>query len=323
MRPIAIFVTVFVIGCASGEDSRDGSPGSDVKTSDLPAVVDAPADQYVKTDSGGVDAPVKLDSGTVPLVMITEFIPNPAAVNDTEGEWLELYNTASFAVDLGGWKLKDDGSNSHTIQGSLVIGAGQYLVLGNNDQVSTNGGVAVDYKYTSYTLANSEDEIVLVSASGVEVDRVAYTSSWGISPGASMQLKSTGLDNNVAANWCVSTTPWTGSTGDMGTPGGVNVCLQLDGGVPDAAIPDAAVPDAAAPDAASPDAGVPDAWPPPPTCPPPGSSFSNPPTGLGDLDGQPCDYACWGSGTIYNQCAPNYWQYCLPQGVFAPCQPMP
>ncbi len=56
-----------------------------------------------------------------------------------------------------------------------------------------------------------------------------------------------------------------------------------------------------------------------PSCPPAGVSAGQP-ASLGDLVGQPCSYPCWGSGTIYNLCAPGHWQFCLPEGVFADCQ---
>jgi hypothetical protein len=59
-----------------------------------------------------------------------------------------------------------------------------------------------------------------------------------------------------------------------------------------------------------------------PTCPPPGTSFNLPPK-LGDLDGQPCDYGCWGKGSLYNQCGSNKWQFCGPHGAFYPCQTRP
>jgi hypothetical protein len=58
------------------------------------------------------------------------------------------------------------------------------------------------------------------------------------------------------------------------------------------------------------------------TCPPPGASATAPPW-LGDLAGQPCDFKCWGNGTLYNRCGAGHWQFCLWEGVFADCQWMP
>jgi len=157
-------------------------------------------------------------------VVITEFMANPKAVSDTSGEWLELYNAGTTTVDLSGWTLKDAGSNSHTISKSVTVAPGKYVVLGVNDSTSTNGGVPVDYKLSSFSLTNSGDQILLYDPSSKLVDKVEYTSSWGVPDGASLSLKSTSADNNISANWCQETSAWSGSAGDKGTPGAPSGC---------------------------------------------------------------------------------------------------
>ena len=100
-------------------------------------------------------------------VVITEFIPNPAGT-DTQREWFEVYNAGSGQVDLNGWTVKDDDSDSHPISnsnGTTTIDPGHYLVLGVNADTNTNGGVTVNYDYASFTLGNGVDEIVLVDVS--------------------------------------------------------------------------------------------------------------------------------------------------------------
>jgi hypothetical protein len=57
------------------------------------------------------------------------------------------------------------------------------------------------------------------------------------------------------------------------------------------------------------------------SCPPAGTTLSKPST-LGDLAGQSCSYTCWGSGNLFNRCAVGHWQFCLPEGRFAACQPI-
>lgn len=159
-------------------------------------------------------------------VVITEFMANPKAVADTSGEWIELYNAGTTSVDLNGWTLKDAGSNSHTINksGGFSVAPGKYVVLGVNDTTSTNGGVPVDYKLSSFSLTNSGDQILLYDSSSQLVDKVEYTSSWGVPDGASLSLKSTSADNNISANWCQETSAWSGSAGDKGTPGAPSGC---------------------------------------------------------------------------------------------------
>ena len=64
-------------------------------------------------------------------IVITEFIPNPIGT-DSQREWFEIYNAGADPVDLLGWTIKDDGTNSHTIVaggGTTTIGSGSYLAL--------------------------------------------------------------------------------------------------------------------------------------------------------------------------------------------------
>jgi adhesin HecA-like repeat protein len=163
-----------------------------------------------------------------PTLVINEIMKNPAAVNDAEGEWLELYNAGPAAMNLDGCILRDDDTDFHRIDngGPLLIEAGGYLVLGLNGDSAANGNVPVGYDYDFYFLNNDTDEIVL-ECGGVEIDRVNYDN--GITfpdpTGASMQLVAPTLDNNLGANWCESLLPWPGSAGDLGTPGAINNCL--------------------------------------------------------------------------------------------------
>ncbi|UCH26910.1 MAG: lamin tail domain-containing protein, partial [Trueperaceae bacterium] len=82
-------------------------------------------------------------------VVINEIMQNPSAVPDSDGEWFELVNTTGSAIDIDGWTIRDDDSDSHVINngGPLIVPAGGFLVLGNNADAGTNGGVTVGYQY--------------------------------------------------------------------------------------------------------------------------------------------------------------------------------
>lgn len=156
-------------------------------------------------------------------LVITEIMKDPSAAADSVAEWFEVYNAGASDVDMAGFELKDDGSDSHTVAGSVVVRAGAYAVFANTDHLA--GGVTVDYVYgTRWYLGNSADELVILDNTGVEVDRVDYTSGWGAlkKAGYSKQLKSPGLDNNDLSNWCLATSAF--HTGDYGTPGKPNDC---------------------------------------------------------------------------------------------------
>ena len=160
----------------------------------------------------------------IPAIVINEIMQNPSAVSDDYGEWFELYNADSADVDINGWTIRDDDTDSHTINngGPLVIPAGGYLVLARNGDPSLNGGLLADYVYSDFALANGADEVVLLDTSGQEVDRVNYDGGPNFPDpnGASMALKDPELDNNVGGNWETSTRPY--GLGDLGTPGQAN-----------------------------------------------------------------------------------------------------
>lgn len=166
-------------------------------------------------------------------IVITEIMNNPAPVSDTTGEWFEVFNSTSDAIDVNGWVVKDDGTNTHTIDGSVggstVIPAGEYFVLGRTSDTSTNGGAVVDYEYgtSGFTLGNGADEVVLLSSEGTEIARVNYDggSTFPDLTGASMQLDPASInesDNDTGSNWCASTSDYGDGTGSLGTPGSPN-----------------------------------------------------------------------------------------------------
>lgn len=157
-------------------------------------------------------------------LVIDEIMQNPSAVDDTAGEWFEIYNPTAGDIDIQGCQISDDGTDAHIISSSLDIPAGAYAVLARNNDSNVNGGVAVDYQYSGFTLGNANDEIVLI-CNGTEIDRVAYDGGpdFPNPSGASMMLSDHTLDNNVGANWCTSLSLF--GAGDQGTPGAANdVC---------------------------------------------------------------------------------------------------
>jgi hypothetical protein len=162
-----------------------------------------------------------------PDIIISEIMQNPSAVSDGDGEWFELYNNESIAVDIDGWTITDDGdSNVHTIDngGPLTIAANSFLVLGIETNVLSNGNVNVDYQYTGVTLGNGSDSLIIENTNGVQITRVAWDdgATYPDPAGASMYLKGPALDPEAGANWGTSGTAWPGSAGDLGTPGAAN-----------------------------------------------------------------------------------------------------
>lgn len=152
-----------------------------------------------------------------PHLLITELLADPKAVGDEQGEWLELYNGDSVAVNLRDWVLADLDNDRHVIETDLLIQPGQYLVLARHGDTTANGGVTVAYVYQNLSLANSSDELVLLAPDGAEADRVVWGDGTALTSKAGASFQRATLE--TTAVWDVSQDAWSGSAGDQGTPG--------------------------------------------------------------------------------------------------------
>lgn len=166
-------------------------------------------------------------------VVVTEFMKDPSAVADTRGEWIELYNTLPWRVNIEGWILADDAGTQTVLSNGgqgLRLAPGQYFVLGNSADPTQNGGVPVQFAYSGFVLGNGADQIVLQKPNGLVVDRVAYDDgvAWPDLAGHSISLNRSLRDafsNDDGAQWCPSSTLWNAASTDTGTPGFENdVC---------------------------------------------------------------------------------------------------
>jgi hypothetical protein len=63
-------------------------------------------------------------------IVITEFINNPAGVDDNF-EWIELFNAGPSAVNLAGWTIKDNSTAAFSIP-SVEMPSGGYLIIASN-----------------------------------------------------------------------------------------------------------------------------------------------------------------------------------------------
>ena len=161
-------------------------------------------------------------------MVITELMYDAGAVTDSKGEWVELHNATGEAVDLQGWTLRDFGTNNHQIAVPLPVPAEGWVVLCKNEDPAVNGGLACDYQYSSFTLSNTADSVVLETPSGALADKVSYQGSapWPDVPsGTSIQLVDACGENDAPGGWVPATTGY--GEGDQGTPGAPNVVPQL------------------------------------------------------------------------------------------------
>lgn len=157
-------------------------------------------------------------------LVITEFMANPSAVGDGDGEWLELAILGNF--DLNGLELARtvNGDPEDIVASSdcLPVTTGDVVVMGNNLDSTANGGIEGMVHELGFSLINS-DGTIRVSHGGTALDIITYTS---VADGAStsLSLDSTTADaNDDESLWCFGATAY--GLGDLGTPGVANpVC---------------------------------------------------------------------------------------------------
>ena len=150
-----------------------------------------------------------------PRLRLSEFMADPRAVADDDGEWIELHNADSFPIDVTGWRLGDDDGERGTIHAPGLLPPGGYLVIARQPDPTRNGGISAAGSYTGVRLANEADELLLITPWGVVVDRVVWRADLHpIRPGASLERIDLAADA-----WATAHAPWPGSAGDLGSPG--------------------------------------------------------------------------------------------------------
>ncbi|WP_237726529.1 lamin tail domain-containing protein [Corallococcus coralloides] len=160
---------------------------------------------------------------TVGSLVLTEFMADPAAVPDAQGEWVEVL--ALREVDLNGVTLAN-ASGSSVLESPLCLSmkAGSFAVLARGDDTSLNGGLPSVLGTFAFGLGNGAGAHVLkLSAQGTVLDSVAFTSA--ASPGVSSQLDARVRDatgNDAAGVFCPTPAGVTYGVGDRGTPGREN-----------------------------------------------------------------------------------------------------
>jgi hypothetical protein len=149
-------------------------------------------------------------------LLVTEIMYNPDQADDTDAEWIEIYNTGNTA-DLSNWQL-----NGRSLEGTLE--SGKYLVIakelvdgsdsdtesfesiwGNNDGVwdEQDGFLAID---GAFTLGNTADSVNL--SNDAFSDFIGYSDDLG-ADGNGHTLERINLSENF----------WNESLSVGGTPG--------------------------------------------------------------------------------------------------------
>ncbi len=168
-------------------------------------------------------------------VTLTEFQGDTDRVPQYYGEWFELYNNSGATLDFYGVTITNAAGQTITIDRSINIGVGDYIVLGVSDNTTYgdadfNGNVPVDFVYTfgpssgQFNFAAADDKFTVAYA-GVTLDQVDWTSAWGVSLdyAHAVSLNAYNLEwaNDYATNWC-SSGDFITVSGMYGSPGAEN-----------------------------------------------------------------------------------------------------
>lgn len=186
-------------GDAFYADANVGTPGAENPRCERPLL-----------DGECVDAGVAraIDSPETGEASIREWMPNPEAVENRDGEWVEV--RFERAVDLNGLTLADLTAKSTLMSEACVTApAGAHVVFAREADPSLNGGIPVPTYPLSISL-NNRAETLELSVDGRVLDSVSYTKS---EPGVAQQLDD---EDRV----CVANRAY--GDGDLGTPGSPN-----------------------------------------------------------------------------------------------------
>ena len=168
---------------------------------------------------------VPLSSVPAGGLVISEIMHDPVSVADFRGEYIEVHNTTSNEVDINGLIVSTANESGFTVNQTINVPAGGYVVLAASANSGNNGGnTEVDYQYSYSTFKLGKNDTVAIGDGTTTFDSVTYTSSgFPITAGAAMILDNSSLDsssNDSASNWCTSGNVF--GDGDFGTPGSAN-----------------------------------------------------------------------------------------------------
>jgi phosphatidylserine/phosphatidylglycerophosphate/cardiolipin synthase-like enzyme len=101
--------------------------------------VDSNANTPGGSNSGGGIGPSYVESD----MRITEVMPDPYWTNDNAtwpgGEWIEIANIGSLAIDLAGWSIDDAAGNLMQMNTTHLVGSGTMIQPGEHRIVAVNG----------------------------------------------------------------------------------------------------------------------------------------------------------------------------------------
>lgn len=127
-------------------------------TSDIPPTTPPVPTPPVPTLTTPIATAITYPSG----IYINEILPNPQGADETD-EYIEIFNSNTFDVDLSGWQLQD-------IAGTTTI-----YTLPSSSKILTNNYLIFKRPETKIMLNNDEDGLNFLSPDGKIVDSINFS----------------------------------------------------------------------------------------------------------------------------------------------------
>ncbi|QSQ17781.1 lamin tail domain-containing protein [Myxococcus landrumensis] len=129
------------------------------------------------TDTSDAAFSITSTGGGTGGLIINEVLVNELG-SDVSGEFVELVNTGSAAVSVGGWTVWDSGTMRHTFPaGTTVPAGGVVVVFGAAAGIPAGTPGAVACSTGTLSLTNGGDTVSVRNASGTIVDSVTLPST--------------------------------------------------------------------------------------------------------------------------------------------------
>jgi PKD repeat protein len=146
---------------------------------------------------------IRVTEPVIPAIVITEIMYNPPESGTDSLEFIELMNNDTVTVNLLDFSFA---SGVNFTFPDIDLAPGERIVVCKNDSAYQRTFGAAALKWTSGSLTNSGELILLQDAYGHTVDSVEYGDSAPWDPlcnggGPSLELCDPGCDNSLGRNW--------------------------------------------------------------------------------------------------------------------------
>ncbi|MCL5030049.1 MAG: lamin tail domain-containing protein [Bacteroidetes bacterium] len=159
--------------------------------------------------------PIALAAAKYNDIVINEIMYAPTS---GEPEWIEIFNTTTFPINLNGWRIGDNSTSTSITSKDIIVQPFSYFIISKDSTLLKYFSVRSQIVVTNFpSLNNSGDAVVLKDPSENIVDSLEYRPAWGgNSNGKSLERINFQISSTDSSNWKTS------SSKQKATPGYIN-----------------------------------------------------------------------------------------------------